>query len=165
MYVHVYVHLCIFLVYTHKCRFTYTCMARVYLNTHTHTHTSGECLSGALQWKELMQIATEVGFVPPILVKSIVFTCNNPEVQQLLGKSQVSIYTLSFILFSCVCINKFLFIVCSDSTGASDLKFCSATYRLVKTDPKPTSGDSLVEVQYNGSRVANIYMVLSKDCC
>ena len=50
--------------------------------------TSGECLSGALQWQELVQITTGVGFAPPVLVKSIIFECDSPKVTEFLGKLQ-----------------------------------------------------------------------------
>ena len=29
----------------------------------------GECISGALQWEELIEIASEAGFSPPMLVE------------------------------------------------------------------------------------------------
>lgn len=43
-------------------------------------------MSGALQWQELMQIATGIGFAPPILVKSVVFESEDPQVAESLGK-------------------------------------------------------------------------------
>ncbi len=45
----------------------------------------GECLSGALQWKELVQLALDIGFAPPILVESFTFTSNKDAVSELLG--------------------------------------------------------------------------------
>ena len=51
----------------------------------------GECLSGALQWSELMEIAAAVGFAPPVLVKATVFTSGNPEIEQLLGQWQQTV--------------------------------------------------------------------------
>jgi hypothetical protein len=52
-------------------------------------------MSGALQWQELMQIATGIGFAPPILVKSVVFESDNPKVTEFLGIT-------SSILYGCV---------------------------------------------------------------
>ena len=46
---------------------------------------TGECLSGALQWKELMQIATDRGFVPPVLIKSTIITCVDADLKTLAG--------------------------------------------------------------------------------
>ncbi len=47
--------------------------------------SQGECLAGALQWKDLSTIATEVGFVTPVLVKSTVLTCSDAAIQKLQG--------------------------------------------------------------------------------
>ncbi len=51
---------------------------------------AGECLSGALQWGELLQLALDIGFAPPILVKSVTFTSNKDAVSQLLGACTTS---------------------------------------------------------------------------
>ena len=45
----------------------------------------GECISGALEWRELMQLATEVGFAPPVLVKSTIYGSEDPELEKLRG--------------------------------------------------------------------------------
>ncbi|KAM7009318.1 arsenite methyltransferase [Tautogolabrus adspersus] len=45
----------------------------------------GECIGGALWWKDLLQLAEEVGFSPPRLVTARVLTVNNKELQQILG--------------------------------------------------------------------------------
>ena len=50
----------------------------------------GECISGALQWEELMEIASEVGFSPPMLVEVSPVTVNNADLQSLLGVCTVS---------------------------------------------------------------------------
>ena len=52
-----------------------------------HAPYLGECVSGALQWQELMQIATGIGFAPPVLVKSVVFESDNPKLTEYLGKT------------------------------------------------------------------------------
>uniref|UniRef100_A0A665ST62 Arsenite methyltransferase n=1 Tax=Echeneis naucrates TaxID=173247 RepID=A0A665ST62_ECHNA len=45
----------------------------------------GECLGGALWWKDLLQFAEEVGFSPPRLVTANVITVDNQELQDALG--------------------------------------------------------------------------------
>ncbi|KAG7223836.1 hypothetical protein INR49_026519 [Caranx melampygus] len=45
----------------------------------------GECLGGALWWKDLLQLAEEVGFSPPRLVTASVITVDNKELQDVLG--------------------------------------------------------------------------------
>ncbi|XP_041642312.1 arsenite methyltransferase [Cheilinus undulatus] len=45
----------------------------------------GECLGGALWWKDLLQLAEEVGFSPPRLVSGSVITVDNKELQDVLG--------------------------------------------------------------------------------
>lgn len=89
----------------------------------------GECVSGALQWQELMQIATGIGFAPPILVKSVVFESDNSKVTEFLASAGPDVATL---------------------------KFCSATYRLIKpVRPLETvtasTRDPTIQVQYRGT--------------
>ncbi|XP_035516774.1 arsenite methyltransferase isoform X2 [Morone saxatilis] len=50
-----------------------------------HTVLWGECLGGALWWKDLLQLAEEVGFSRPRLVTASVITVNNKELQDVLG--------------------------------------------------------------------------------
>ena len=50
----------------------------------------GECISGALQWEELMEIASEVGFSPPMLVEVSPIGVNNAKLQSLLGTCTLS---------------------------------------------------------------------------
>lgn len=45
----------------------------------------GECLGGALWWKDLLRLAEEVGFSPPRLVTANVITVDNKELQDILG--------------------------------------------------------------------------------
>lgn len=47
----------------------------------------GECLAGALYWKDLYRIAEEVGFSPPCLVTSSPITIGNKELENLIGES------------------------------------------------------------------------------
>lgn len=45
----------------------------------------GECLGGALWWKDLIQLSEEVGFSPPRLVTASFITVDNKELQEVLG--------------------------------------------------------------------------------
>ncbi|XP_029001799.1 arsenite methyltransferase [Betta splendens] len=45
----------------------------------------GECLGGALWWRDLLLLAEEVGFSPPRLVTASVIPVNNQELQEILG--------------------------------------------------------------------------------
>lgn len=56
--------------------------------------STGECLSGALWWKDLLLSAEEVGFSPPRLVTASLITVENKELQEVLGL---------FLLFFYVC--------------------------------------------------------------
>uniref|UniRef100_A0A3Q3WLT9 Arsenite methyltransferase n=1 Tax=Mola mola TaxID=94237 RepID=A0A3Q3WLT9_MOLML len=51
----------------------------------THKVLWGECLGGALWWKDLLQLAEEVGFSPPRLVTAKFITIGNKELQDVLG--------------------------------------------------------------------------------
>ena len=44
----------------------------------------GECISGALQWEELIEIASETGFSPPMLVEVSPIGVGNAELERLL---------------------------------------------------------------------------------
>ena len=46
---------------------------------------TGECLSGALWWEDLMQLAEEVGFSPPRFVSGAAIKVFNKEMQDILG--------------------------------------------------------------------------------
>ncbi|XP_032622782.1 arsenite methyltransferase isoform X2 [Chelonoidis abingdonii] len=48
----------------------------------------GECLGGALWWKDLYRIAEEVGFCPPRLVTASRITINNKELESVIGDCQ-----------------------------------------------------------------------------
>lgn len=45
----------------------------------------GECLGGALWWKDLLQLAEELAFSPPRLVTAKFITIGNKELQDVLG--------------------------------------------------------------------------------
>ena len=59
-------------------------------------------MSGALQWQELMQIATGIGFAPPVLVKSVIFESDNPKD---LGKhyTALALYRPIVCMAGCMC--------------------------------------------------------------
>lgn len=61
---------------------------------------AGECLGGALWWKDLLQLADEVGFSPPRLVTSKIITIENKELQAVLGL----IFFLICYLFIAFCV-------------------------------------------------------------
>lgn len=52
----------------------------------------GECIAGALEWKELMEIAVSAGFAPPVLVDVSPVSVNNPELKELLGNGCLCYY-------------------------------------------------------------------------
>ncbi|XP_018520132.1 arsenite methyltransferase [Lates calcarifer] len=61
------------------------CSGRLTEEIKTHKVLWGECLGGALWWKDLLQLAEEVGFSPPRLVTANVITVDNKELQDVLG--------------------------------------------------------------------------------
>ena len=46
---------------------------------------TGEGVAGALYWKELMQIATSIGFSPPVLVEVLNISIDDPSIQRTIG--------------------------------------------------------------------------------
>ncbi|XP_077311406.1 arsenite methyltransferase-like [Lithobates pipiens] len=57
----------------------------------------GECISGALCWEELYQIAEEIGFSPPRLVTSSYITVNNKDLEDII--SDYKFVSATFRLF------------------------------------------------------------------
>ncbi|NWR66813.1 AS3MT methyltransferase, partial [Bucorvus abyssinicus] len=57
----------------------------------------GECLAGALYWKDLYSIAEEVGFSPPRLVTASPITIGNKELEDIIG--DCSFVSATFRLF------------------------------------------------------------------
>ena len=47
----------------------------------------GECISGALWWKDLVTLAKDLGFSTPRLVSSSVMEVGNEELQAVVGRS------------------------------------------------------------------------------
>lgn len=54
-------------------------------NIQKHKVLWGECLGGALWWKDLLQLSEEVGFSSPRLVTAKLITVGNKELQEVLG--------------------------------------------------------------------------------
>ncbi|KAM9315127.1 arsenite methyltransferase [Pholidichthys leucotaenia] len=59
--------------------------ARLTEEIKNHKVLWGECLAGALWWKDLLQLAEEVGFSPPRLVTASIVTVDNKELEEVLG--------------------------------------------------------------------------------
>lgn len=56
-----------------------------------HVPSLGECLGGALWWKDLYKTAEEVGFSPPRLVTASQITLANKELENIVGKRMLCI--------------------------------------------------------------------------
>nr|XP_046261235.1 arsenite methyltransferase [Scatophagus argus] len=59
--------------------------ARLTEEIKNHKVLWGECLGGALWWKDLVHLAEEVGFTTPRLVTATIITVDNKELQDVLG--------------------------------------------------------------------------------
>lgn len=54
-------------------------------NIRTHQLLWGECLGGALYWKDLAILAQKIGFSPPRLVSANIITIQNKELENMVG--------------------------------------------------------------------------------
>ncbi|XP_037099593.1 arsenite methyltransferase-like [Syngnathus acus] len=61
------------------------CNGRLPEEIKNHKILWGECIGGALWYKDLLQLAEEVGFSPPRLVTASIVTVDNKELQAILG--------------------------------------------------------------------------------
>ncbi|NXW93725.1 AS3MT methyltransferase, partial [Alopecoenas beccarii] len=59
----------------------------------------GECLAGALYWRDLYSIAEEVGFSPPCLVTASPITIGNKELESVIGEDNCRFVSATFRLF------------------------------------------------------------------
>lgn len=59
--------------------------ARLTSEIKNHKVLWGECIGGALWWKDLLQLAEDVGFSRPRLVTASIITVDNKELQDILG--------------------------------------------------------------------------------
>ncbi|XP_017707158.1 PREDICTED: arsenite methyltransferase isoform X2 [Rhinopithecus bieti] len=65
----------------------------------THKVLWGECLGGALYWKELAVLAQKIGFCPPRLVTANLITIQNKELERVIGDCRF--VSATFRLFKC----------------------------------------------------------------
>ncbi|XP_053439050.1 arsenite methyltransferase isoform X2 [Nycticebus coucang] len=65
----------------------------------THRVLWGECLGGALYWKDLAILAQKVGFCPPRLVTANLITIQNKELERVIGDCRF--VSATFRLFKC----------------------------------------------------------------
>lgn len=61
----------------------------------------GECLAGALYWRDLYNIAEEVGFSPPCLVTASPITISNKELETIIGEGPTRDRWLQMAMGSC----------------------------------------------------------------
>ncbi|XP_064229990.1 arsenite methyltransferase isoform X2 [Aotus nancymaae] len=65
----------------------------------THKVLWGECLGGALYWKELAILAQKIGFCPPCLVTANLISIQNKELERVIGDCRF--VSATFRLFKC----------------------------------------------------------------
>uniref|UniRef100_A0A096P6G3 Arsenite methyltransferase n=1 Tax=Papio anubis TaxID=9555 RepID=A0A096P6G3_PAPAN len=65
----------------------------------THKVLWGECLGGALYWKELAILTQKIGFCPPRLVTANLITIQNKELERVIGDCRF--VSATFRLFKC----------------------------------------------------------------
>uniref|UniRef100_A0A2K5F7T3 Arsenite methyltransferase n=1 Tax=Aotus nancymaae TaxID=37293 RepID=A0A2K5F7T3_AOTNA len=65
----------------------------------THKVLWGECLGGALYWKELAILAQKIGFCPPRLVTANLISIQNKELERVIGDCRF--VSATFRLFKC----------------------------------------------------------------
>ena len=58
--------------------------------TSVFVSSSGECISGALYWKDLVKIASQVGFAPPVIVTAKAISTAGQGSHTLIGKSNMA---------------------------------------------------------------------------
>lgn len=106
----------------------------------------GECLAGALYWRDLYSIAKEVGFKTPCLVCASPITIGNKELEDIIGEGLIK------ALGSCEepCWDSRLFRVPAQTLDTKHTKlfpagnccFVSATFRLFKVPANSQAGPS-----------------------
>lgn len=125
---------------------------------------SGECLSGALWWEDLVRLAEEVGFCKPRLVTASLISVGNEELEKLLGKGLIVVNLcfqskLLWLPFQCnyqllfrttfLEVHFFYNTINVFVLNLGDYKFVSATYRLFKL-PKNSKKERCL-VMYDGN--------------
>ncbi len=58
---------------------------------------SGECISGALWWRDLVKLVKDLGFGMPRLVSTSIFEVGNKELEDLLGMQLLPLYLTNFL--------------------------------------------------------------------
>ena len=135
-------------------------------------HFTGECISGALYWKDLVMIAAEVGFAPPVVVSATAISTCGKGAEALLGMNWYFLFLLVFIIVSSFldavksdpsissnpellkllglfCIFPHI-VVCNSVVMTGQLSVASVTYRLFKVPKTALTSDSPVQVTYKG---------------
>ena len=69
--------------------------------THVCGLVPGECLAGALYWRDLYSIAEEVGFSPPCLVTASPITIGDKELEGIIGEGLTMEHGLQAAMGSC----------------------------------------------------------------
>lgn len=114
----------------------------------------GECLAGALYWRDLYSIAEEVGFSPPCLVTASPITIGNKELESIIGEDPARECQLWEAVGSSAAIPAQVFSVQATNLSlVGDCRFVSATFRLFKVLDSSWSGPG--QVIYNGGIVGH----------
>lgn len=114
----------------------------------------GECLGGALYWRDLYSIAEEVGFSPPCLVTASPITIGSKELEGIVGEDPAREGQLWGAVGSSAGIPaQVLSVQATDLSLVGDCRFVSATFRLFKV--LGGSGAGPAQVTYNGGIVGH----------
>lgn len=114
----------------------------------------GECLAGALYWRDLYSIAEEVGFSPPCLVTASPITIGNKELEGIVGKDPARQCQLWAAVGSSAVIPIQVFSAQPTTLSlVGDCRFVSATFRLFKVPGGSQAGPG--QVIYNGGIVGH----------
>ena len=68
---------------TNVLKYIFANISRLTLSSHT---IPGECISGALWWKDVFSLAEEIGFTTPRLVTASVVEIDKPELKAAVGR-------------------------------------------------------------------------------
>lgn len=114
----------------------------------------GECLAGALYWRDLYSIAEEVGFSPPCLVTASPITIGNKELEAIVGEDPAREWQLWEAVGSPAGIpTQVLSAQATNLSIVGDCRFVSATFRLFKVPAGSRAGPA--QVIYNGGIVGH----------
>lgn len=113
----------------------------------------GECLAGALYWRDLYSIAEEVGFSPPCLVTTSPITIGNKELEGILGEDPARGQLWAAVGSSARIPARVFSAQLTNLSLAGDCRFVSATFRLFKVPGGIWAGPG--QVIYNGGIVGH----------